>query len=85
MTKAKRLFLFMLLLGASIYEASAQAISGKVADQKTKEPLIGAVVSVEGTDKKTVSDVDGRFRIEGLKQSTYTLLIEYVGYKTKKN
>jgi TonB-dependent receptor len=84
MTKAKRLFLFMLLLGASIYEASAQAISGKVADQKTKEPLIGAVVSVEGTDKKTVSDVDGRFRIEGLKQSTYTLLIEYVGYKTKK-
>ena len=74
----------MLLLLAGIRGAYAQQINGQVTDQKTKEPLIGAVVSVEGSNIKTITDADGNFKIDGLRQSEYTLLINYIGYKTQK-
>lgn len=76
--------MLMLLLSLSLIGAYAQQISGVVTDAKTKETLIGAVVSVEGTDKRVITDVEGRFTITGLAPSTYTLLINYVGYKSQK-
>ena len=76
--------MFMLLLSLSLAGAYAQQISGVVTDAKTKETLIGAVVSVEGTDKRVITDVEGRFTITGLQPSTYTLLINYVGYKSQR-
>ena len=34
---------------------------------------------------KTITDIDGNFQIDGLdKEKTYTLYINYVGYKTQK-
>lgn len=85
MTKEKRgiLFTFILLM-IGIVNGYAQQISGQVTDKKTKEPLIGAVISVEGTDVKAVTDADGNFKLNGLKESTYTLLVNYVGYKPQK-
>ena len=47
----------VLLIAATT--AQAQSIVGRVVDAKTKEPLIGAVVSLQGTDTKTVTDTDG--------------------------
>ena len=70
----------VLLIAATT--AQAQSIIGRVVDAKTKEPLIGAVVSLQGTDTKTVTDTDGQFHFYHLSTTTpYTLLVKYVGYK----
>ena len=62
----------------------AQQLKGSVIDSKSKETLIGAVVTVDGSNVKAVTDIDGRFELKGLKKGTYTLYINYVGYKTKR-
>lgn len=64
--------------------AFAQQISGTVIDKKSNETLIGAVVSVEGSNAKTVTDADGNFELNGLKNGKYTLNINYVGYKPQR-
>ena len=64
--------------------AFAQQISGTVVDKKSNETLIGAVVSVEGSNAKAVTDNDGNFELNGLKNGKYTLNINYVGYKPQR-
>lgn len=54
--------------------AFAQKISGTVVDKKSNETLIGAVLSVEGSNAKAVTDTDGNFELNGLKNGKYTLL-----------
>lgn len=80
--KRKTILLSLLLMFITI-NTSAQKISGTVIDGKNKDPLIGAVVEITGTDYKTVTDIDGKFEIDGLKNSTYSLKVKYVGYKTQ--
>ncbi len=63
----------------------AQQIKGVVIDKNSKETLIGAIVSVQGSDLKATTDIDGNFLLDGLKKDkTYTLYIRYVGYKPLK-
>ena len=64
--------------------AFAQQISGTVVDKKSNETLIGAVVAVEGSNAKAVTDADGNFELNGLKNGKYTLNINYVGYKPQR-
>ncbi|WP_296621132.1 TonB-dependent receptor, partial [Marivirga sp.] len=59
-----------------------QTLSGTIKDSKTGEALIGASVSVKGTSKGVVADVNGNFNLE-LESGKYTLMISYIGYKTK--
>lgn len=81
----KRGIIVLGLLSAASMPTWAQQIKGVVIDQKSKETLIGAVISVEGTDVKAITNIDGNFQIDGLKKDkTYTLYINYVGYKTQK-
>ena len=82
---AKRGIIVLGLLSAASMPTWAQQIKGVVIDQKSKETLIGAVVTVDGTNVKTITNIDGNFQIDGLdKEKTYTLYINYVGYKTQK-
>ena len=46
----------------------AQQIKGVVIDQKSKETLIGAVITVDGTNVKAITNIDGNFLIDGLKK-----------------
>lgn len=73
----------VLLMMAAVY-GMAQTIVGKVADGKTKEALIGAMVTIKGTDKRAVTDMDGNFTLDGLRSNVaYDLVVSYVGYKTQ--
>ncbi len=78
----KGVTLIVLLL--SIINASAQfTISGIVKEQTTKSPLVGASISINGTDKGVTTDEKGVF----LFSSSYKKLkieISYVGYETKR-
>lgn len=82
---AKRGIIVLGLLSAASMPTWAQQIKGVVIDQKSKETLIGAVVTVDGTNVKSITNIDGNFQIDGLdKEKKYTLYINYVGYKTQK-
>ena len=82
---AKRGIIVLGLLSAASMPTWAQQIKGIVIDQKSKEILIGAVITVDGTNVKAITNIDGSFQIDGLKKDkTYTLYINYVGYKTQK-
>ena len=83
------------LLAAGVTPMWAQDIKGVVIDQKSKETLIGAVITAvpgngsknatqEKDGIKAVTDIDGNFSLLNLKDGTYTLYIKYVGYKTQK-
>jgi len=77
----KRLRLFLVLVlcsSASALFAQNIKIEGAVIDQETKEPLIGATLHVKGTNKGTVTDVDGKFSLSVTPGST--LNITYLGY-----
>lgn len=70
-----------LLLGIwACLAAQAGILGGRITDSQTGEPLIGATISAEGTTRGAVADLDGNYRLE-LPQGTYTLLVQYVGYR----
>ncbi len=57
-------------------------LQGRVLDATTGEPLIGAQVSVAGSDRGGVTDVDGRYRVS-LPAGNYDLRVVYLGYTDK--
>ena len=57
-------------------------IKGSIVDSKTKEPLIGASVVIEGTTKGAAADLDGNYVIPNVSEGTYTLVVYYVSYET---
>lgn len=88
--EVKRGIVALSLLSACSMPTWAQQLKGVVTDKSSKEALIGAVVTaVKNNSKandnelKTVTDIDGNFTLSGLKDGTYTLYINYVGYKTQ--
>jgi len=75
----KTLFTLIMLCTAGFL--FGQTTSGKIIDAANNSPLVGATVIVDGTDKGTITDIDGMFSImanEGDK-----LIISYLGYDTK--
>ena len=62
--------------------ASPVVVRGMVIDAEDKEPLIGASVVIDGTNKGVATNVDGQFALK-LPPDT-SLVILYIGYKIKK-
>ncbi|MCD8263491.1 MAG: TonB-dependent receptor [Tannerellaceae bacterium] len=85
-TGTGRLWLITLLavnLFSFTLRAQTGVICGTITDAKYKEPLIGASVVIEGTSTGAITDINGYFRIEGLKPGNYTILVSYVSYQTQ--
>jgi len=55
-------------------------VRGKITDE-TNQPLPGATISVQGTSRGTVSDIDGEFSI--VVPENATLVISFIGYETQ--
>lgn len=60
--------------------ARGEHIRGKVTDNATKEPIIGATVMDVAQKKGTVTDADGKFTLDVLSLPAQ-LLVSYIGYK----
>jgi len=54
-------------------------IFGTVTDS-SKSVLPGALIEVQGSDKRVVSDAQGQFRITDLAPAEYTLTVSYLGF-----
>ncbi|MDR2684011.1 MAG: SusC/RagA family TonB-linked outer membrane protein [Prevotellaceae bacterium] len=61
----KKLLLFIALLFFSfgLVFGQGKTVSGTVLDSETKEPVIGASITVVGTTSGTITDVDGKFEL----------------------
>ena len=58
---------------------NAQALTGKVTDSQTGDPLVGAQVFVKGTFVGTTTDVSGSYFLDV--EGDVTVLVAYMGYK----
>jgi hypothetical protein len=61
----------------SIRGRVTEKVSGQV------EPVIGAIVNVEGINKGNVTDTIGHFFIDNVPAGTYNVRITYIGYAAK--
>ena len=77
------IYLVPIFLLLSITDSFSQdIINGRVLDQQTNEPLIGANIRVPGTGIGATTDKNGKFTLS-LDQDSERLLITYIGYQEK--
>ncbi len=80
-----RNFLTIISILTTCFTLNAQtgSIKGTILDAKSNEHLMGAVVTLSGTNKGAQADLDGKFLIENIENGTYNLNISFVSYLTK--
>lgn len=74
--------MLVLLIGSAF--AQTQVVKGTILDAQAEYPLIGATVTLIGSDPimGAVTDVNGNFRIEDVPFGRQTFGIQYIGYKS---
>ncbi|WP_178991065.1 TonB-dependent receptor [Winogradskyella schleiferi] len=78
----KKLLLLLTLI--STFTMAAQdsgSISGTITEANGA-PLSGATVYIKALDKGTVTDYDGKFKLDNVAAGTYDVAISYVGFAT---
>jgi iron complex outermembrane receptor protein len=81
-----RKFILLLAIIVSAITATAQTsgkISGKVTDDLTGTPLVGASISLKKSGNTVATGSDGSFLIINVKPGKASLIISYVGYADK--
>lgn len=73
----------LLLLFAEAVSAQTRKISGKILDEKTGSPLIGASIMERGTNHGTTTDANGLFSLNISTKGKITLIISNTGYLDK--
>ncbi|MEZ4887053.1 MAG: carboxypeptidase-like regulatory domain-containing protein [Chitinophagales bacterium] len=76
-------FVFLLLQLSILNAQNTQTIKGKIIDQQSETPLIGATIEwVNPTETVgTVTDIDGYFRLENIPLGRHEFRISYIGYE----
>ena len=59
------------------------SLYGRVSDEKTGEPLAGAVIHIKGTTHEVVADNNGEFKFITGQHVPITYVVSFVGYKPK--
>lgn len=75
------LIILILLLVSQALTAQDISLGGKVLDADSHEPLAFVNISVKGTLRGAVTDIDGRWKIDRL-QASDSLVFTYIGYQT---
>ncbi|GAB1350206.1 hypothetical protein MASR1M107_24210 [Ignavibacteriales bacterium] len=77
------LLIIIVLVSGQAFAQTAGKLAGRVTDENS-QPLIGATVLVEGTNKGAVTDYDGFYTILNLRAGTYSVEFRYTGFQSKK-
>ena len=78
--------LWLILFSAySLFAGTTGKIAGHVIDARTREPLVGANIILEGTLLGGSTDADGDYYIINVPVGEYTIIVSYVGYRTVKH
>ncbi|MEP6513813.1 MAG: TonB-dependent receptor [Parafilimonas sp.] len=81
--------IFILLVIISVlflsFNTNAQSgiLNGKITDEGSGQPLIGATVIIPHSSYRTITDIDGAYRLHGVAAGKQVLQVSYVGFDTK--
>jgi TonB dependent receptor/CarboxypepD_reg-like domain/TonB-dependent Receptor Plug Domain len=78
---AQQILSFLLFFTPLSIFAQTGIIEGRVANKINNEPLPFATVQIVGTTKGAQTDVDGKYRIDGLAAKLYNIKVSFVGFK----
>ncbi|MCA1792164.1 MAG: TonB-dependent receptor plug domain-containing protein, partial [Thioalkalivibrio sp.] len=65
---------------ASMTDAGAGTISGRVIDAGTRRPISDVIIRVDGSVHETLSDRAGMFTLEGIPEGEQRLVLEHLSY-----
>ena len=82
MSKAKILLSILFSLLTITMFAQTRTVRGVVFEEETGQPLPAATVSIDGTTRGVITDLDGSFELSGVKP-TDKLKVEFVGKETQ--
>lgn len=93
LTVMKRILYILFFLSVTAYSFGStpksgnednayRTFSGKVIDANTKEPLTGALVTIEGTSFTGYTDFDGNFFITNVPVGKYNITAHLVSYQS---
>ncbi len=70
-------------LSADSLAQSTGTLTGYVTDARTGEPLLGANVGLQGTNRGASTDEDGFYEITNIEPGTYTVVATFIGYESQ--
>ncbi len=73
-------FLLAVMIAAPGYAGVTGKIAGVIKDSDTGDPLPGANIIIEGTDRGAAADADGKFLILNVPPGVYSLRVQMMGY-----
>lgn len=76
-------YIILLFLTASTLTYSQYSVQGKVIDDVTGEPVVGASIYIPRIDRGTITNFDGNFSFEDLSEGNYTIVVSSLGYGSK--
>ena len=82
MSKRFIAIVFVLTMLPLVSLAQTKTVQGAVFEEETGQPLPAATVSIEGTTRGVITDLDGSFEISGVKPGD-KLKFEFVGKETQ--
>jgi outer membrane receptor protein involved in Fe transport len=74
----------LLASSTTLWAGTTGKIAGKVTDRKTREPILGVNVIIEGTARGAITDGDGFYQIINIPPGSYTLSARFIGYGTQR-
>lgn len=83
MKRKLTLMLALLFVWTGVAWSQGVTVKGVVTSEEDGLPIVGASVLVKGTTQGTITDVDGNFMISGVKADSKTLIVSFVGMKTR--
>lgn len=84
MRRKMMLFLTCIWISVGLVFAQNRTVTGVVISEEDGEPIIGASILVEGTTMGAITDMDGKFVLNGVPVSAKNLKISFVGMKEVK-
>jgi hypothetical protein len=78
----KKLLLLLFIIQTCLFAGVTGKLTGKVTDNNSGEPLIGANIIIQGTSLGAVTDHGGRFIIINIPPGVYSVKASFIGYET---
>ena len=70
-------------MGIGLATAQVQTVTGTVTSEEDGLPIVGASVTVKGTQLGTATDMDGHFTIANVPASAKSIVVSYIGMDTQ--
>ncbi|MDR2858810.1 MAG: SusC/RagA family TonB-linked outer membrane protein [Mediterranea sp.] len=79
----KKMCLVILFLLTNIFTYSQTLIRGRVINEETKEPIVGATVAIKATASGVITNLNGAFELRTNRELPLSLNISFIGYKAQ--